>query len=195
MRKRISVCILAALFILAAVFILSFSACAKKQTQSANAPYSAAWDGKVYTVTPADANTGTITDGTYTYSYRYEPSGSSYEVIFTYPDGESYTWKESGNFGSGMTSEGFDSEKYPSGMTLQSLLKSGHANEQSGKKNIGLALLLLIIGGINTAWPQAAWYLDVGWKVKDAEPSEAALTWNRGVGVVALIIAVIMMIA
>ena len=96
MRKRISVCILAALFILAAVFILSFSACAKKQTQSANAPYSAAWDGKVYTVTPADANTGTITDGTYTYSYRYEPSGSSYEVIFTYPDGETYKWSDNG---------------------------------------------------------------------------------------------------
>ena len=183
------------LLILALLILLSLSACAKRQS-SATAPYTVERPGgTVYTVTPADANTGTITDGTYTYSYRYEPSGSSYEVIFTYPDGESYTWKESGNFGSGMTSEGFDSEKYPSGMTLQSLLKSGHANEQSGKKNIGLALLLLIIGGINTAWPQAAWYLDIGWKVKDAEPSEDALIWSRGVGVVVLIIAVIMMIA
>ena len=50
------------------------------------------------------------------------------------------------------------------------------------------------IGGINTACPQLTWYLDVGWKVKDAEPSEAALTWNRIVGVVLLVIAGIMIL-
>ena len=54
--------------------------------------------------------------------------------------------------------------------------------------------MLLFIGGVNTAWPQAAWYLETGWKIKDAEPSDAALTWNRVGGVVALIIAAIMMI-
>ena len=55
-------------------------------------------------------------------------------------------------------------------------------------------LLLLLIGGINTACPQLTWHLDVGWKVKDAEPSEAALTWNRIVGVVLLVIAGIMIL-
>ena len=50
------------------------------------------------------------------------------------------------------------------------------------------------IGGINTACPQLTWHLDVGWKVKDAEPSEAALTWNRIVGVVLLVIAGIMIL-
>lgn len=60
---------------------------------------------------------------------------------------------------------------------------------------MGLIVFLLVIGGINTVWPQAVWYLDVGWKVKDAEPSEAALTWSRVVGVVVLIIAAVMIVA
>ena len=59
---------------------------------------------------------------------------------------------------------------------------------------IALILVLLFIGGVNTACPQLTWHLDVGWKVKDAEPSEAALAWNRIVGVVLLLIAVVMMI-
>ncbi len=60
---------------------------------------------------------------------------------------------------------------------------------------MGLIVFLLVIGGINTVWPQAVWYLDVGWKVKDAEPSEAALTSERVVGVGILIIAAVMIIA
>lgn len=200
MRKRISVLILAALFILAAVFVLSFSACAKRQTQSVHTPYSAAWDGKVYTVTPIDNDKGTISDGTNTYSYRYEADGSGYSVTFTYPDGETYKCSDSGTgaaFTSGASSLEFDYDEYPDGMTLKHLLEQAPSakSEKRSTKNVGLIFFLLVIGGINTAWPQAAWYLDVGWKVKDAEPSEAALTWNRGVGVVVLIIAVIMMIA
>lgn len=47
---------------------------------------------------------GTISDGTNTYSYRYDTSGTGYSVTFTYPDGETYTWKEDRNFSSGATS-------------------------------------------------------------------------------------------
>ena len=37
---------------------------------------------------------GTITDGTNTYSYRYDTSGTGYSVTFTYPDGETYRYME-----------------------------------------------------------------------------------------------------
>ena len=58
----------------------------------------------------------------------------------------------------------------------------------------GLIFFLLFVGAVNTAWPRGVWYLDIGWKVKDAEPSEAALGWSRTVGVVLLVVAVVMMI-
>ena len=61
-------------------------------------------------------------------------------------------------------------------------------------KNAGLIFFLLVIGVINTAWPQAAWYLETGWKIKDAEPSDAALGWNRGVGIILLVIAAVLWI-
>ena len=180
-----------------AALVLSLSACAKKQTATASLePYTTGWDGAVYTITPIDAYKGTISDGTNTYSYRYDTSGTGYSVTFTYPDGETYTWKEDGNFSSGSASLDFDFDKYPDGMTLKRVLERSPSakSEKKSTKNVGLILVLLFVGGINTACPQLTWHLDVGWKVKDAEPSEAALTWNRIVGVVLLVIAGIMIL-
>ena len=196
MKKRI------AILILAALLLLSFCACAEKKTQSALEPYTTGWDGTVYTVTPIDNDKGTITDGTNTYSYRYDTSGSSYGVTFTYPDGETYRCTQNGStssgaaFSSGSASLDFDFDKYPDGMTLDRVLKRSPAakHEEKSTKSWGIILFLLFVGGINTACPQLTWYLDVGWKVKDAEPSEAALAWSRGTGIVMLVIAGIMIL-
>ena len=196
MRKRRNIAFAVLILAVLAALVLSLSACAEKQTKNALEPYSTGWDGRVYTVTPIDNDKGTISDGTNTYSYRYDAGGSGYSVTFTYPDGETYTWKEDGNFSSGATSPDFDSGKYPDGMTLDRVLKRSPAakHEEKSTKSWGIILFLLFVGGINTACPQLTWYLDVGWKVKDGEPSEAALGWSRTVGVVLLIVAVVMMI-
>lgn len=195
MRKRRNVVFGALILAVLAALVLSLSACAKKQTQSALEPYTTGWDGAVYTVTPLDAYKGTISDGTNTYSYRYDTGGTGYSVTFTYPDGETYTWTENSSSGCGEASLNFDFEKYPSGMVLKGLLRKVRTTqEDTSAKNWGIILFLLFVGGINTACPQLTWYLDVGWKVKDGEPSEAALGWSRTVGVVLLIVAVVMMI-
>ena len=196
MKKRISI------FLLTALLILGLCACAEKKTQSALEPYTTGWDGTVYTVTPIDNYKGTITDGTNTYSYRYDAAGSSYSVTFTYPDGETYRCTQNGStssgaaFSSGSASLDFDFDKYPDGMTLQRVLERSPAakHEEKSTKSWGIILFLLFVGSINPACPQLTWHLDVGWKVKDAEPSEAALTWNRIVGVVLLVIAGIMIL-
>ena len=182
---------------MAALVILSLCACAEKKKETSLEPYSTGWDGVRYTVTPISNDKGTISDGTNTYSYRYEADGSGYSVTFTYPDGETYTWKENESSARGETSLDFDSGKYPDGRTLKRVLERSPSakSEKKSTKNVGLILFLLVIGGINTVWPQAVWYLDVGWKVKDAEPSEAALTSERVVGVGILIIAAVMIIA
>ena len=203
MRKRRNVVFGALILAVLAALVLSLSACAKKQTATASLePYTTGWDGAVYTITPIDAYKGTISDGTNTYSYRYDTSGSSYGVTFTYPDGETYRCTQNGStssgaaFSSGSASLDFDFDKYPDGMTLQRVLEQSPSakREKKSTKNVGLILVLLFVGGINTAFPQAAWHLDVGWKVKDAEPSEAALAWNRGTGIVMLVIAGIMIL-
>lgn len=195
MRKRRNIAFAVLILAVLAALVLSLSACAEKQTKSALEPYSTGWDGRVYTVTPIDNDKGTISDGTNTYSYRYDASGSGYSVTFTYPDGETYTWTENSSSGRGEASLNFDFEKYPSGMVLKGLLRKVRTTqEDTSAKNWGIILFLLFVGGINTACPQLTWYLDVGWKVKDGEPSEAALGWSRTVGVVLLIVAVVMMI-
>lgn len=195
MRKRRNIMLTVLILAVLAALVLSLSACAKKQTTNALEPYSTGWDGTVYTVTPIDNDKGTISDGTNTYSYRYDASGNGYSVTFTYPDGETYTWTENSSSGRGEASLNFDFEKYPSGMVLKGLLRKVRTTqEDTSAKNWGLILVLLFVGGINTACPQLTWYLDVGWKVKDGEPSEAALGWSRTVGVVLLIVAVVMMI-
>lgn len=196
MRKRPEIWLLALVLLVALGMVLNFSACAKQKATASLEPYSTARNGTVYSVMPTDETTGTITDGTYTYSYRYASSGTGYSVTFTYPDGETYTWTENGNISSGSTSPDFDSGKYPDGMTLDRVLKRSPAakHEEKSTKSWGIILFLLLAGGINTACPQLTWHLDVGWKVKNAEPSEAALAWSRGTGIVMLVIAAIMLL-
>lgn len=204
MRKRRNIVFGALILAVLAALVLSLSACAKKQTATVSLePYTTGWDGAVYTITPIDAYKGTISDGTNTYSYRYDTSGSSYGVTFTYPDGETYRCTQNGStssgaaFSSGSASLDFDFDKYPDGMTLDRVLKRSPAakHEEKSTKSWGIILFLLFVGSINTACPQLTWHLDVGWKVKDAEPSEAALIWGRVVGVALLIIAAVMIIA
>ena len=202
MRKQRNVVFGALILAVLAALVLSLSACAKQKATASLEPYTTGWDGAVYTITPIDAYKGTISDGTNTYSYRYDTSGTGYSVTFTYPDGETYRCMENGGtsggavFSSGSSSLDFDYDKYPDGMTLKRVLKRSPSakSEEKSTKNWGIILFLLFVGGINTACPQLTWHLDVGWKVKDAEPSEAALAWNRIVGVVLLLIAVVMMI-
>ena len=202
MRKRRNVVFGALILAVLAALVLSLSACAKQKATASLEPYTTGWDGAVYTITPIDAYKGTISDGTNTYSYRYDTSGSSYGVTFTYPDGETYRCTQNGStssgaaFSSGSASLDFDYDKYPDGMTLDRVLKRSPAakHEEKSTKSWGIILFLLFVGSINTACPQLTWHLDVGWKVKDAEPSEAALAWNRGTGIVMLVIAGIMIL-
>lgn len=202
MRKRRNIALAVLILAVLTALVLSLSACAKQKATASLEPYTTGWDGAVYTITPIDAYKGTISDGTNTYSYRYDTSGSSYGVTFTYPDGETYRCTQNGStssgaaFSSGSASLDFDFDKYPDGMTLDRVLKRSPAakHEEKSTKSWGIILFLLFVGSINTACPQLTWHLDVGWKVKDAEPSEAALTWNRIVGVVLLVIAGIMIL-
>ncbi|QHW34007.1 hypothetical protein GZH47_26590 [Paenibacillus rhizovicinus] len=53
--------------------------------------------------------------------------------------------------------------------------------------------LLMLLGIFNAAFPYPAWYMSIGWRIKDAEPTEAALFMNRAVGVIAALVGLIIM--
>ena len=57
--------------------------------------------------------------------------------------------------------------------------------------NIFVGLFAIVIGLVNVVSPETGWYLSHGWKYRDAEPSDAALTWGRVSGVIAIIIGII----
>ncbi|RUT47153.1 hypothetical protein EJP82_08205 [Paenibacillus anaericanus] len=55
--------------------------------------------------------------------------------------------------------------------------------------------ILLVIGILGVASPYSAWYLSIGWKIKDAEPSDAALAMHRTVGVIASLAGFILIVS
>ncbi|RAP74347.1 DUF6199 family natural product biosynthesis protein [Paenibacillus montanisoli] len=58
-----------------------------------------------------------------------------------------------------------------------------------------VGFFVLVIGLIMAVWPYAAWYVSVGWQFKDASPSELALTIQRIVGIVFVIVGFVIMIS
>lgn len=150
-------------------------------------------NGTNYTVTPNGGDGGTISDGTYTYRYVYTTTSDGYRVTFEYPDGEQYTWTQGASVGTGGASLSYDPVKYTDGMTLHTVLEK-QLPERKAEKNGALILLLLLLGAVNTAWPKGAWYLETGWKFRNAEPSEAALLLNRLAGIAMLVLAGILLL-
>jgi len=51
-----------------------------------------------------------------------------------------------------------------------------------------LGLLLIPLGVLQAVFPQAFWFINHGWRYKDAEPSELALGLGRAGGVLVAII-------
>ena len=149
------------------------------------------YGGTSYTV---DTEKGTIEDGTFTYAYQADGN----TVTITYPDGSSYWYTSSrsgqvtvGTFG---WSDDYRDDRYVSGGTLENVLDNV---TQSGGGNGGIilgGLALCALGAWYAVAPRSAWYLEWGWRYKNAEPSDAALTFGRAAGVVLLVVGVIALI-
>jgi len=58
-----------------------------------------------------------------------------------------------------------------------------------------LFFIILLVGGlIHILSPRTAWYMSIGWKLQDAEPSDGYLIMTRIGGVLMLVGAVIALI-
>ncbi|UMZ74371.1 DUF6199 family natural product biosynthesis protein [Natranaerofaba carboxydovora] len=66
---------------------------------------------------------------------------------------------------------------------------SGHSNGESAEMGLNpLGVIIFALGLLGVFRPKTVWYLEIGWKVKDTEPSELALIANRVIGGILLII-------
>ncbi len=155
---------------------------------------SACGKGSIYTVTYGEeefiVDTVNHTISHYDEVYKYQVSGSRYEI--TYPDNSTYWWSQQGNFGSGGFSDDYNEAKYVSGDVLVDVLSSKYESSNT-QKSFLLIIILLIIGIWHVVSPYSTWYLNYGWRYKNAEPSDTALFLARFSGIVTIIIALILL--
>ncbi|WP_366414803.1 DUF6199 family natural product biosynthesis protein [Paenibacillus sp. GP183] len=55
------------------------------------------------------------------------------------------------------------------------------------------AIFLVLVGLFNLFAPRAAWFVSIGWKISNAEPSDAYLVMHRIGGGIACIVAVVLL--
>jgi len=162
------------------ILILLLSGCGKQNQEPYTYTFSRDSDVKTITVNPED---GTILDGTDVYDYVMEKSGSRTSYVITYPNGATYHWSETGNGGAGGWSETYDDNRYISGTILVYALEENQPPEKLG--SVGAGLLLMALGAVNFFFPELPFHLRYGWAVRDAEPSDAYITWAKIGGVLA----------
>lgn len=165
---------------------LSLFGCAKQETT-----YTVSKNGIEFHV---DSTQKTISDGDNIYQYEFSGDSSSFNVTITYPNGSSYWYSQSGGMGQGGWSDDYIDGKYLSGDTLIDVLQE-KAPKSAGPGKITGAIILIGLGIFDVIFPKVSWYLGYGWRYKNAEPSDAALTFARVGGAIAIIIGFILMLS
>ena len=155
--------------------------------------YTVSKNGTNYLV---DTQAGTVTDGKHVYRYTISGSYERYTIELTYPNGAIFRWQTQRNgsifSGGGGWSDDYDPDRYADGTILCDVLEGAVPREPDVRKGL-VVIVLLIAGVVNLVSPRTTWHWSHGWRYKDAEPSDAALTVNRVSGVVAILAALWML--
>lgn len=139
-----------------------------------------------------DTQQQTITDGTYTYHYTV----SDTQITVTYPNGATYyrnfhEYSEGASYVTENWSEDYDDVTYRDAWDLLSVIPEEELGTQSGTQMDVTAILagvgMIAVGILCVGSPYTVWYGEHGWKYKDAEPSELALSMATIGGVILLI--------
>ncbi|WP_078059959.1 DUF6199 family natural product biosynthesis protein [Gracilibacillus timonensis] len=114
--------------------------------------------------------------------------GYKYEVEFENGHSNSEDHTEGG--GPGFWSHSLSEEEiHLAGETVNRYEKI-HGDPSEGA-SINLAgIILIIVGVIGAIFPYVMWYLEIGWKLKEAEPSDLAIWMNRAGGIIVVIVGV-----
>lgn len=122
--------------------------------------------------------------------YEGASDGYSYEVEFA--NGHSYFYNLTGNTGTGGGSAELTQEEMELAEEAIDKFEEQYGKAASTSNGSGslIGLLLIFIGLVGAIFPQAIWFLSIGWRLRDAEPSNLALGVYRFGGIVVTIIGV-----
>lgn len=137
-------------------------------------------------------------------------NGNNYHCEVTFPDGTSYWEKQKLQNGMNtiiMPKVGEDYGYSDGYVEVKQLIKGDYivdeivenyekAEEQTVSFPIGrifLAIVVGLIGLLQVCAPEAMWFLNRGWRFKNAEPSEAGLAASRISGAFVMVLAVIIL--
>ncbi|MGP4061522.1 DUF6199 family natural product biosynthesis protein [Halobacillus sp. H74] len=120
--------------------------------------------------------------------FEKHSNGYSYEVEFE--NGHKYFYEKTGSTGLGSGTVEFTMEEIE--LAEEAIDKYEQINEGATSNNNSsgnpLGIVIIIFGLLGALFPQSAWYLEIGWQLRDAEPSELALIANRVGGILASIV-------
>ncbi len=147
-------------------------------------------------------SSGSIWEMSGTYKFEIKAQSDGNRFTLQYPDGYVYTRTERDGMiaiTEGYTAEERKAKGFPDGGEVAQAIKRAAFTPQSDDANNGpaivAAILVLLVGLWHLCAPASAWYLEWGWRYKDAEPSDIALTLYRVSGGVILIIGVIFLLS
>ena len=169
------------LFIFLLVAAMLLAACTQNENKHI---YETAVNDQLFTV---DTKQNTITHMGDV--YRYEDG--------KWPEGMRIIYPNGADFQNGIGSSNYDPERYVDGETLIGVASGAESSKPAVKNpmkvfgNILLGILLCGVGVLNIFHPEFGWYLKLGWKIRDGEPSDLYLALARFGGGVSVLIGII----
>ncbi|MBO8170803.1 MAG: hypothetical protein H0Z33_02810 [Bacillaceae bacterium] len=114
-----------------------------------------------------------------------EPVGNGYKYRVKFADGETYTYTRTGVVETSGGSQGLTREQMDKAETAINIYRKMFGQEPVKEEPSGnpFAFLFFVMGILGVFSPRTMWFLEIGWKLKDTEPSDLALMANRVVGV------------
>lgn len=130
---------------------------------------------------------------------RYLISGDARAFSVRFPDDRVLSRTHSGSVSSGSAPMGTPTtfDDWDTVDALGALVFGSPAADPSGR-SAGtriIGLVLMISGLISIINPRLAFFLELGWRLRDSEPSDLYLAFSRGVGVVLTIAGIFLLLA
>lgn len=124
-------------------------------------------------------------------TYTQKKDGYTYRVEFA--NGNYYTYSQAGTVGIGSASKDMTDEERQWSTEAIEIYEDeyGKATVTNKKASYFMSVLLIIVGAFLLFAPKGAWYLQIGWRLRNTEPSDLALTANRMIGGILIFIGVI----